>query len=274
MKKWIFIGVGIFLLVVFAVAAVVLPKVAQLKRAALKVAADNEAREIVSGLESEMSDDLPSDMQQSAADIPNVNPGAGLGPGPIPDDFGLLNAAAAPESEETTDPTPEGNGAVAWISDPDNPQNVLVEQKIRDELIKPTGALTEGDMEKLWILTFVLTKISDEGLKDVATLKQLKVLRIIRADITDAGLKEVATLPELVVLELDATLVTDAGLKEVARLEQLETLSLSSTQVSDEGLKELVKLKNLLELNLKGTKVTEAGVAQLQKALPNCTIDH
>jgi len=35
-----------------------------------------------------------------------------------------------------------------------------------------------------------------------------------------------------------------------------------------------VKLKNLRELNLKGTKVTEAGVAQLQKALPNCTIDH
>ena len=54
MKKWIFIGVGIFLLVVVAVAGVVLPKVAQLKRAALKVAADNEAREIVSGLKSEM----------------------------------------------------------------------------------------------------------------------------------------------------------------------------------------------------------------------------
>ena len=66
MKKWIFIGVGIFLLVVFAVAAVVLPKVAQLKRAALKVAADNEAREIVSGLKSEMSGDLPSDMEMEA----------------------------------------------------------------------------------------------------------------------------------------------------------------------------------------------------------------
>jgi len=279
MKKWIFIGVGIFLLVVFAVAAVVLPKVAQLKRAALKVAADNEAREIISGLESEMSGDLPSDMEMDFASGRAVmasesSEDTGLGPGPIPDDFGLLNAAAGPESEETTDPTTEGNGAVAWISDPDNPQNVLVEQKIRNELIKPTGALTEGDMEKLWILTFVLTKISDEGLKEVATLKQLKVLRIIRADITDAGLKEVATLPELVVLELNATLITDAGLKEVARLEQLDTLSLNSTQVTDEGLKELVKLKNLSELNLKGTQVTEAGVAQLQKALPNCTIDH
>ena len=66
MKKWIFIGVGIFLLVVFAVAAVVLPKVAQLKRAALKVAADNEAREIVSGLESEM----PMEMEEDTLDIP------------------------------------------------------------------------------------------------------------------------------------------------------------------------------------------------------------
>jgi len=266
MKKWIFIGVGIFLLVVFAVAAVVLPKVAQLKRAALKVAADNEARER-QFLEDNMPMPMPEEGEMgfdSSEDIPT-------------DFLEMMSdeelADVSDSDQLTTDPTTEGNGAVAWISDPDNPQNVLVEQKIRFKLNKPTGALTEADLEKVEQLTFVL-KLNDEGLKELAKLKRLKVLLLVKTNITDAGLREMAKLPELRSLTISGADITNVGLKELAKLPSLVKLGLPATQITDEGLKELAKLKDLYDVNLKGTKVTEAGVAQLQKALPNCTIDH
>jgi hypothetical protein len=204
------------------------------------------------------------------------------------DAFDSNDPTSTPESDSSSDalsspPTEDPSEAEAtapkketlvWVSDPGNPQNVLVEKKMRSELNKPTGELTETDLEKVDDLSLILSKITDEGLKEVAKLKRLRSLRLIKTNITDAGLRQVAKLPELRRLWIDATKITDAGLKEVAKLQQLDDLGLSSTQVTDAGLKELAKLKNLSEVNLKGTKVTKAGVAALQKVLPNCYIRH
>ena len=57
---------------------------------------------------------------------------------------------------------------MAWVSDPDNPQNVLVEQSIRSELKKPTGELTNADLEKVQELRLTNTGLTDTGLKEVA----------------------------------------------------------------------------------------------------------
>ena len=122
----------------------------------------------------------------------------------------------APPAEKAQDEATKRNKAVAWVSDPDNPQNVLVEQRIRRELRKPTGELTAADLEKLRSLSLTLSKLNDEGLKEVAKLKQLVRLYMIRTKITDAGLREVAKLQQLTHLSLDANQITDAGLKEVA----------------------------------------------------------
>jgi hypothetical protein len=90
---------------------------------------------------------------------------------------------------------------------------------------------------------------------------------------TDEGLKELAGLKRLKVLYLHRTEVTDAGLKEVARVEYLEKLYLGGTQVTDTGLLELNGLKQLQILDLRFTRVTEAGAADLQKALPRLKIN-
>ncbi|MEC9260585.1 MAG: hypothetical protein VYD53_04500, partial [Pseudomonadota bacterium] len=45
-------------------------------------------------------------------------------------------------------PAPEKESLV-WVSDPDNPQNVLVEQNIRNKINKSTGELSGADLEKV-----------------------------------------------------------------------------------------------------------------------------
>ena len=169
-------------------------------------------------------------------------------------------------------PAPEKEKLV-WVSDPDNPQNVFVEQKLRNKINKSTGELSGADLEKVEHLVFVL-KLNDEGLKEVAKLKRLKSLLLVKTNITDAGLREMAKLPELVSLTISGADITNVGLKELVNVPNLVSLGLPATQVTDEGLKELAKLKNLFELNLGGTRVSKAGVAALRKALPQCSIKH
>ena len=72
MKKWILIGAGIFLLVVMLSAAIFLPMVARWKRAALRVVAENEARELQWMEEMEMP--LPEEMEMEMASGSSEDP--------------------------------------------------------------------------------------------------------------------------------------------------------------------------------------------------------
>lgn len=100
-------------------------------------------------------------------------------------------------------------------------------------------------------------------------LKGLTQLLLDNAPVTDAGL-----LAKLETLDLHATPVTDARLVHLAGLTKLNSLYLNDTAVTDAGLVHLSGLKGLTYLSLRNTQVTDAGVAKLQKALPNCQIDH
>ena len=194
-------------------------------------------------------------------------------PTSAPESDSSSDALSSPLTEDPSEATAPKKETLVWVSDPDNPQNVLVEQKIRNKLNKPTGELSGTDLEKVEHLVFLL-KLNDEGLKELAKLKRLKSLLLVKTDITDAGLREMAKLPELVSLTISGADITDVGLKELANVPNLRELGLPATQVTDAGLKELAKLKNLFGLNLGGTKVTKAGVAALRKVLPNCSIRH
>lgn len=179
------------------------------------------------------------------------------------------------QAEDLSEATVPKKETLVWVSDPDNPQNVLVEQKIRNKLNKPMGELSGADLEKVEDLVFFSKlNINDQGLKELAKLKRLRRLLLVKTDITDAGLREIVKLPELVSLTISGSDITSVGLKEVANLPNLQTLGLMASQITDEGLQELAKLKNLYSLNLGGTKVTKAGVAALRKVLPNCEIKH
>ena len=68
--------------------------------------------------------------------------------------------------------------------------------------------------------------------------------------------------------------VTDAGLVHLKGLARLEKLDLTNTQITDAGLVHLKGLTKLQRLNFWDTQVTYEGVKKLQKALPNCEINH
>ena len=155
-----------------------------------------------------------------------------------------------------------GCGTTGWVSDPSNPQNVFVEKVIRYKLKKPTGELTKADLAKVTGLGSG-DEIFDDGLQAGAWL---------RPQITDEGLKEVAKLKQLEGLYLGHTKITDVGLKEVAKLQQLSKLGLVNTKITDAGLKDVSKMQQLGRIFLTGTKVTDAGVTELKKALPKCRI--
>ena len=174
--------------------------------------------------------------------------------------------------------------------------DAIVEKAVRIELKKPEGELAEKDLKKVTFLSLTATRITNQGLKEVAKLEKLKVLWLRYEQITDAGLKEVAKLQQLEQLYLFHTKITDAGLKELAKLQNLKYLHLTETKITDAGLKEVTKLKNLTSLDLRGTQITDeglkevaklqkleklslwdtkatkAGVAELKKALPKCRI--
>ena len=177
-------------------------------------------------------------------------------------------AEAEPQvaSKPTPEPTPVSPVGKKLIADP------IVETAVRENLKKPEGELTKAELAKVTRLNLGFTKITDEGLKDVAKFQQLEWLVLIDTKITDAGLKDMAKLRKLEELRLDGTKITDEGLKDVAKLQNLKGLSLNFTQVTDEGLKEVVKLQNLTAFGLFRTKITKAGVAELKKALPNILI--
>ena len=138
-------------------------------------------------------------------------------------------AEAEPQvaTKPTPEPTPVSPADEKLIADP------IVEKIIRLQINKPEGKLTETDLEKITSLSLSDTKITDEGLKEVAKLQQLTLLYLNDTKVTDAGLKEVAKLQKLEDLYLRSTKITDTGLKEVAKLQKLGVLDLTDTQITD-----------------------------------------
>lgn len=139
---------------------------------------------------------------------------------------------------------------------------------------------TDGGLEHVEGLTqlrrldLTYSKITDEGLVHVQGLTKLQRLELASTKVTGPGLEHIKGLTELQRLELWDTQLKDAGLEHLKGLAKLQTLLLSKTQITDAGLKHLQGLTQLRTLSLSGTHVTDAGVNDLQKALPNCKIEH
>ena len=138
--------------------------------------------------------------------------------------------------------------------------------------------ISEEGMRQLAILKQLTTlyahkcPVTDEGLKHIENLECLRVLELPATDVTDAGMKHVAKLQGLSSLMLCRTEITDIGLKEIAKLHHLESLDLRYTNITDAGLMELKCMCELNSLKIKSASITEYGVRALQSALPNCQI--
>ena len=141
--------------------------------------------------------------------------------------------------------------------------------------ISDAGLAALAEMTELRVVGLSQTDVSDEGLRELARHRCLETLNLqgVRR-LTDDGLRELATLPRLSNLVLARTHVTDAGLAHLAGLPQLKFLSLAdAVEVTDAGLRQLPRYPQLTFVGLTGTaKVTDAGVTQLRQTLPGLKI--
>ena len=116
------------------------------------------------------------------------------------------------------------------------------------------------------------SRIVDEDLSPLASLRQIKAIDLSRTFINGHGLAHLMTSRSLRQLVLSNTQIDDSSLSIIKDWIYLEKLDLSNTLVTDQGLAELAQSRYLRELKLEGTKVTEAGAKLLRIALPDCTI--
>ncbi len=128
---------------------------------------------------------------------------------------------------------------------------------------------------KLRLLGLFNSPISDAGLATIAKSRvglELRQLLLGRTKITDAGMKSIATLPRLYLLEISGTAVTDAGITALVASPRLKVLRFRSTAVTDSGMDALRGLKSLLMMSVGNSKVSEAGIARLRAAIPGVVI--
>ena len=142
----------------------------------------------------------------------------------------------------------------------------IIEKAIREELKKPTGELTEADLEHMTSLSFYDNQLTELP-KGLEKLTQLKELRLDYNKLTDV--KGLEKLTQLTWLNLGKNKLT--SVKGLEKLTQLTKLGLGRNRLTDvEGLE---KLTHLGELSLTyNPTLTKAQIAGLQKALPKCNI--
>lgn len=117
-------------------------------------------------------------------------------------------------------------------------------------------------------------RVTDSGLRKLATLAKLQSLELSGSEITSAGLA--AALPawndlrELSLWNVQGIDDTIAG--PLTKLERLEMLDLSRTPVTDRGLRELASSSSLRRLYVSRTNVTAAGLNAFREANRQCWI--
>ncbi len=109
-------------------------------------------------------------------------------------------------------------------------------------------------------------KITDAGVKHLATLNGLKKLQLLRApELTDASLAHIRGLTKLEEINLSGTNITGSGVAHLTGMTGLRSLMISSSPLTDEGLANIGKLTTLRQLYFGWGKYTDSGIANLSK---------
>jgi hypothetical protein len=121
----------------------------------------------------------------------------------------------------------------------------------------------------------ILRTVSAPERCDDAAIARLKVIGILivdaelaRTKVTDAGLKTLATFTNLRAVDLAHTAVTSAGVPILARLDHLESLNLTATAVDDRGVSAVRRKPTLKRLYLFETKCTAQSELESRNVKP------
>jgi hypothetical protein len=128
-------------------------------------------------------------------------------------------------------------------------------------------------LSKLQRLAVTDAQVTDKSLTIIATFPQLRNLSLHRTAITGENLDKLAELPKLKWLHLNGTRVTDDSMRAAAALKGLEHLSLTNTGISDSAIEHLRQLRHLDRLSIGGTRISDEGREQLKTSLRGVIID-
>ena len=122
------------------------------------------------------------------------------------------------------------------------------------------------------LLNFSSSKLSDEGLANVADLVNVEQLGLNGTSVTDAGLSHLSKMSKLEQLNLTGTEVSDAGLASLTGLTELVRIDLQDTKVTDEGMKHLEQLPNLMWIQLSNCPISEEVLENLRAKFPDAQV--
>ena len=112
-------------------------------------------------------------------------------------------------------------------------------------------------------------RCNDAALARLKTIGNLIVdAELARTKITDTGLKTLATFSNLRVIDLAHTAVTSAGVPALVRLNGLQSLNLTATAVDDAGVASLRHKQTLRRLYLFETKCTNRSALRAGEEMP------
>lgn len=165
-------------------------------------------------------------------------------------------AATSPSVPPTAQPTPQPTPPAA---DP----NLLVDKFLKGEaenktdgMLHALGALAEEYRARITTCDLSESKITDDGLAEVAKFPKLALLNLSGCNsITSNGLGVLKDLQVLETLLLDRGIVGDANVNVVRVLSNLKVLSLNQTSITDAGIAQLNSLTHLEELHVSSTPV-------------------
>ena len=136
------------------------------------------------------------------------------------------------------------------------------------ELGAQVTSVGDPEEQRIDVLDFRNSKLTDSDLTLFSSLKSLELLVLAGTQITDAGVVQIQGLKSLKSLYLSNTRIGDQSLTNIRNLPKLEELDLSETRVTDEGLKNLEGISTLRRLSLDDTRISELGISHLA-TLPN-----
>ena len=138
------------------------------------------------------------------------------------------------------------------------------------------GALSfESQQSSLLTFTAVSLRgnLDDAGFKKLAPVtSQFVTVDLSATKITDQGVAQLASSKNLRLIRLAETGVTDAVIDTLLKIPSLESINLYGTKVTDAGVSKLAALTHLKRLYLWQTAVTPEAIKTLKEKLPACEI--
>ncbi len=134
------------------------------------------------------------------------------------------------------------------------------------------GLAQLAELKQLHELTLSRTSIRGHGLVHLHKLRQLRILRLQATEVDDRALSHLWPLHRLEVLELGSTQITRQAGRLLLEFPGLRRLGLQNTAIDDRSLVYLARLKSLELLDLSYSRVTPDGVRWLRGQLPKCDV--